>query len=280
MKLIFKLLFTFSFMICSANENPKLQDYRKYILTLNQSKYYSTSIAANKYRELFNNERITIKDSAFVIFEIFYDNVQTKVNELHSIDETDYFTFISPDNNQKIPDLILNYKNNLIENGFDIAISEGGTWIKKDRNFISKNFYDFISPEMKEYCTFLNIVEKEETLDDGALTITPTRLAERIIWLENFNNSNPTFISINNVNEYYRRFLYFLLKGSDNTDILDMKDIINQNFSDAYDFITLENSKSKTSNYVLPFYQFLKNKQKTEADYLIEKYNREGIIER
>lgn len=267
-------------MFCSANENPKLQEYKKYILTLNQSKYYSTSIAANKYRELFNTERIAVKDSAFVIFEIFYDNVQTKLNELHSEDETDYYTFLSPDSEQKIPDLILSYRNNLIENGFDIARTEGSTWIKKDRNFISKNFYDFISEEMKEYCTFLNKVAREETLDDAALTISPTRLAERIIWLENFNNSNPTFISINDVNEYYKCFLYLLLNGSENSNVLNMKDNINQNFSDAYNFITLENSKSKTSNYVLPYYQFLKNKQNTEANNLIEKYIKQHIIER
>jgi hypothetical protein len=280
MNTVFKLLFLFSFMICSANENLKLIEYKKYILTLNQSKYYSTSIAANKYKELFNTEKLAVKDSAFVIFDIFYDGIQTKLNELHASDETDYFTFLSPDNEQKIPDLILNHKNNLIENGFDIARSEGSTWIKKDRNFISRNFYEFISPAMKEYCTFLNMITREETLDDAALTISPTRLAERIIWLEKFNNSNPTFISINESTELYRYFLRLLLNGSDNSSVLDMKDNINQEFSDAYDFITLENSKSVTSNYVLPFYIFLKNKQKTETENLIEKYIKEGIIER
>jgi hypothetical protein len=282
MKTLLNLLFIFSFTISLANENPKLKEYRNFLLSLNPNKFYSTSFAVNKCKELFNSEKIEVKDSAFVIFDKFYDDVQKNLNELHQNDETDYLVLFYDEKNGekiKVPDIILNYKKDLIENGFDIAISEGSTYIKKDRNFISKNFYDFISPTMKQYCTFLNTVVKEETEKDGALTISPTRLAERIIWLENFKELNPNFQLNDKCKGYYKYFLFLLLNGSDHSAILDERDFVNQNFALAYDFITLENSNSKTSKLVLPFYQFLKNKQKSKAYDLLEKYQNDKIIE-
>jgi hypothetical protein len=282
MKTLLNLLFIFSFTISLANENPKLKEYRNFLLSLNPNKFYSTSFAVNKCKELFNSEKIEVKDSAFVIFDKFYDDVQKNLNELHQNDETDYLVLFYDEKNGekiKVPDIILNYKKDLIENGFDIAISEGSTYIKKDRNFISKNFYDFISPTMKQYCTFLNTVVKEETEKDGALTISPTRLAERIIWLENFTELNPNFQLNDKCKGYYKYFLFLLLNGSDHSAILDERDFVNQNFALAYDFITLENSNSKTSKLVLPFYQFLKNKQKSKAYDLLEKYQNDKIIE-
>lgn len=282
MKTLLNLLFIFSFTISLANENPKLKEYRNFLLSLNPNKFYSTSFAVNKCKELFNSEKIEVKDSAFVIFDKFYDDVQKNLNELHQNDETDYLVLFYDEKNGekiKVPDIILNYKKDLIENGFDIAISEGSTYIKKDRNFISKNFYDFISPTMKQYCTFLNTVVKEETEEDGALTISPTRLAERIIWLENFTELNPNFQLNDKCKGYYKYFLFLLLNGSDHSAILDERDFVNQNFALAYDFITLENSNSKTSKLVLPFYQFLKNKQKSKAYDLLEKYQNDKIIE-
>ena len=223
MKFITQLLILLSFLTCSANRYSKLDQFQIYILTLDEAKYYSTTIAANKYKEIFSNEKVGIRDSAFVLFEIFYDKVHSKINELHHIEDTDYFTYMTANDRQKIPDMFFKYKNDLIENGFDIAITVGDTWIKKNRDFISKNFYDYVSPEMKKYCTFINILTKEETLNDAAFTISPTRLAERIIWLENFKNINPTFLLIDEVNQYYRVFLYLLMKGSENTDIFNFE---------------------------------------------------------
>lgn len=177
------IFFILIFSTVSA-QNLKIKNYETYLKTLDPTKYYSTSIAAKKYKELFSSESISVKDNAFVLFEKFYDNIGKKLNDLHDSDNTDYLVlFYDTKNGEKVQinDLMLNYRNDLINNGFNIAISEGRTWIKQDRDFISKNFYTVISPNMKKYCSYLNLVIKEETEDDGKLTITPTRLTERII---------------------------------------------------------------------------------------------------
>jgi hypothetical protein len=262
-------------------QNIKLKEFDYFIQNLDKSKFYSNSIAANKFKELFINERIDIKDSAFVVFDKFYDEVQNKLNDLHINDNSEYWIlFNKSNNNQKkqIPDVILNYRKDLLENGFDISMSEGNTWIKQDWNFVSKNFYGILSPTMKEYCTFQNTINREETLEDGAFMISPTRLAERIIWLENFINLNPEFILIERCKLYYKSFLYLLLNGSDHSQILDDNENINSKFSDAFNFITLEYSESKSAKLILPIYNFFINKEKTKAHNLINKYHQDGII--
>lgn len=277
--LIFILFLTFS---AASAQNLNLKKYDNYLKTLNLTKHYSTSIAANKYKELFISENLSVKDSAFVLFEIFYDSIENKMNELHWDDKTDYSVLFYNTNNVdkiQIPDIVLNYRNDLIDNGFDIAMGVGLTYIKQDRYFISKNFYKLISPTMKDYCTFLNLVIREGTLNDAAFVISPTRLAERIIWLENFIYSNTQFLLINDSISYYKCFLYLLLNGSNNSSILDDNDMINQNFIDAYNYVILEYPQSKTAKLVSPLYQFLKNKQKEKAYELIEKYTKENIIE-
>lgn len=283
MKKYFILLFSFFFTLCSASENPKLKEYKDYLLSLNQAKYYSTSMAVSKYKELFAIENLTVRDEAFVMFDNFYKEVRSKINESHLDDEIDYtvlFNDYNTPSNTKVSNLIIKYRKDLNENGFDIAISEGLTYIKSERNFISRNFYSFISPAMKEYCTFYNIISKEETVDDGALAVYPRRLAERVLWLEKYIESNPNFKLIEDCKMFYRYFLYLLLSGTENTPLLEDNSDINARFVDAFEFITLEYSNSTTAKYVLPVYISLKNKQKKEAYILVEKYITDKIIER
>lgn len=277
-----KLILIFIFLISTVSgQNLNLKKYETYLKTLDLNKYYSTTIATNKYKELFSLEKTVIKDSAFVCFKKFYDNVTIKLNELHVNDDTDYEILFYDSNIHKnivIPQIVLNYRKDLIDNGFDIAIDEGRTWINQDWNFISKNFYTYISSNMKEYCTFLNLVIREGTEEDGAFKISATRLAERIIWIEKFKNLNNEFILINECNSHYKYFLYLLLTGTDHTSIKNGNNEISQNFKDAYNFITLENPNSKTAKLVLPFYQFLNNNENSKAYDLVGKYKKEGII--
>lgn len=69
------------------------------------------------------------------------------------------------------------------------------------------------------------------------------------------------------------------MNGTDHSSILNENDIINQNFIETYNYIILEHSKSKTAKIVSPFYQYLKDKKKSRASELIEKYKNEGVIE-
>lgn len=280
--ILYKIILILLFIVYPINaQNSLLKNYSTYLQSLDINKYYSNSMAANKYKELFSKTDYFLKDSAFVIYEQFYHQIGKRLNEIHVNDKTDYsILFYNLKNDEKfvIPDIILNYRNDLIDNGFDIAISEGNTWIKEDWNFISRNFYSNISQTMKNYCTFLNMVMKEGTLDDGAFIVSPTRIAERIIWLEEFTKSNPRFILTEKCNGFYKYFLYLLLHGSDHSAILGVNDSINKEFQDAYNYITLEYNQTKTATYVTPFYEFLKNKQKSKAYTLLEKYQTEGII--
>lgn len=268
----------FTSLFCSS-QTSRLVEFENFINTLNKTKYYSISLAFQKYETIFGDVNVSTKDSAYVVFDKFYDRVNTRLSEDHQKVNSDFdilFNNYQDEIKYEIPQMIISYKKELNENGFDIYTTEGFTYIDEDRNYISKNFYKYISPVMKEYCSFININKKEGTWNDGNLMISLIQLGKRALWLEKFIKENENFILLSDCKEQYRIYLSDLLNESiKEFEINNCWSV--ERYRDGLNFIILEYPETETAKLVLPFYELLLNKKIIEAEKYKENFFNKGI---
>jgi hypothetical protein len=265
------------------NSDPKLIAYKNYVLQLDSFDAESSNKAANKLKEIFAGQSTELCDSAFVIFNELYESLDRNLNEKHQNDTTNYDPLVviydkgtEPIIAQKLKD----YNRKLKKNGFEVAMDEGITFIKQDRDFISANFYSLVSSSMKMYLIQLNKENKEGFTSDGGLIISTTQLAERIIWFENFKKSNSKFIFRNKIKEIETDYLSLLLIGTDNTPLYDYYETkkLSKNYAEAYQLLVSKYPNSQTTKLVKPYFLALKQNQTAKAEDLLKLYKAQKII--
>jgi hypothetical protein len=171
------------------------------------------------------------------------------------------------------------YINTLRENGFTIDMTEGNTYIKQDRRFLSKYFYPHVSATMKEYLVQVNKENEEGFIEDAGLQITPTVLGKRILFWESFLKNHPAFTFNNNIRENQRGYTTFLLEGFDNSPVIDNNTKkISADYKAAFDNILTTAPQSKLAGLVRPYYDALRKNDSKTAKSLLLKYKKEGII--
>jgi len=263
--------------------NPKLVEYKKYILQLDSCDAASSTIATKKFKTLFTGEPDGLCDSAFAIFNEHYESLDRNLNEKHQKDTTNYdplFFVYEKGRELIIPQKLTAYNKKLKDNGFEVAMDEGMTFILQDRDFISTHFYSFVSSSMREYLTQLNKENKERLETDGGLIISPTQLAERIIWFEKFMRANPTFLFTSKCVDIKTNYLTILLTGMDNTPLYDNYETqkLSQLYEHGYQLLLSKYPNSETTKFVKPYFRALKQKQTEKADYLLKQYRKKGTI--
>jgi hypothetical protein len=265
------------------NSNPKLVEYKNYIQQLDSFDAASSTMAAKKFKELFTGQTVVLCDSAFVIFNGFYESLDRNLNEKHQKDTTNYDPLVYVYEKGKepvIPQKLTDYNRKLKDNGYEVAMDEGMTFILQDRDFISTNLYPFISNSLREYLTQLNKENKEGFATDGGLIISPTQLAKRIIWFENFMTANPNFIFSAKCLETKTGYLSILLTGMDNTPLYDDYETkkLSQYYADGYQYLLSKYPNSQTTKIVQPYFLALKKGQTARAEDLLKRYKEQSII--
>lgn len=263
--------------------NAKLGEYKNYILQLDSFDAASSTMAAKKFKELFAKQTDVLCDSAFAIFNGLYESLDRNLNEKHQKDTTNYDPLVYVYEKGKepiIPQKLTDYNKKLKDNGFEVAMDEGMTFILQDRDFISTHFFSSVSSSMREYLTQLNKENKEGFATDGGLIISPTQLAERIIWFENFMTANPNFIFSAQCLDTKTSYLSILLTGMDNTPLYDDYETkkLSQYYADGYQFLLSKYPNSQATKVVKPYFLALKQNQTAKAESLLKQYKEQGII--
>jgi hypothetical protein len=266
----------------SGYSNVLLAEYAEYVLTLDTTDIKTPGLAAEKYKKLFTGKEPSVADSAFFIFNQLYEKLYRNLNELHDKDTTNYDPLVAsyqPDVRPEISRNLIIYNRLLHENGFQIAMTEGMTYIQEDRDFIASCFYPFVSKTMKEYLVELNKENQEGFAEDAGMIISPRQLASRILWWENFIRNNASFIYIEEARENKKYFLTFLVEGMDNTPLLsDDHKTVEDYYETAYDYIRKSYPLSETNKLVGVYFEALLKNNSEEANRLLSKYRKEGII--
>ncbi|MDJ1494398.1 hypothetical protein QNI19_15750 [Cytophagaceae bacterium DM2B3-1] len=269
----------------TAVTNPKLSEYVQYLANLNDSTAESATKAAQKFQEIFKGSSPALCDSAFVFFNTFYEKLGTRLDEVHASDTTNYDSLIVDPTAKPVPlsAKLTAYNQKLTQNGFQVAMTEGTTYIKQDRELIAKWFYTMVSPTMKSYLTQLNKENKEGFAEDAGINIPITSLADRVIWWEKFNQTNPTFVFAERSKDLYQNYLFYLLKGMDNTASYYQdeagKVTPDQEFMNAYTYVLSKHPNTETAKLVKPFQAALAQHDVKKAESLLKQYQDQKIIQ-
>lgn len=263
----------------TAYENPKVTELKSYISQLDSTDMTSVTKASSKYKEIFANQPNSLCDSGFVVFQNLYDSIEHSLSKLHENDTTNYEPLFV-DIETEIPQKLKNYQKQLAQNGFKLSTTEEITYIEQDRNYVAKNFYTFVTPEMKSYLSELQKENIEGFAINGSITISPRQLVDRTIWYEKFISKNPNFIYIDNCINYRKAYFTYLMTGYENTTLYSNVETkqLSDYFKRAYDYLKLKYANSETTQMVLPYYKALELKQTSNAQAIIKDYHIKGLI--
>lgn len=250
-----------------------VKKYENFLNGLDKSKYYSITIGIIKYQELFNNSKIKTQDEGFIAFNKFYNDVHDELNN----SALDYYIYFDDYSRNKTPALLVKYKKDLSDNGFEIAMGEM-PYLKRNYFLIHQKFSPYLSSEVKNYLLKLGSYESEGTVIDEGLVVAPIRIAERIIELDEFINLNPNFLLKDECILYRKYFYTLLIKGTENTSQLDDKNKLNENFKNAYFYILSEYPDTEIGKLVREYYNVLKLGDRIKINNLIENYKKRDLI--
>jgi hypothetical protein len=257
--------------------DPKLLEYKTFLNTLDSSNINSATKAAGKFKEIFTNQRASLCDSGYVMFQTLYDTLNLKLNETIQLDSTDFSPLIE---NEPLPRKLKDLKNQYQKNGFVLTSSEGTIYIVQDRNFIASSFFPIVSETMKNYLIEIQTESQEGFAMDDAISISPQKMIERIIWYEKFISANPNFVFIANCNNYRKAYLTYLLSGYKKTSLYtnnnDKK--LTSYFTTAYNYLLQKYPTSETAVVVKPYFDAITQKQFDTVKQLFKSYTIKGYI--
>lgn len=264
----------------SLKRNPLLENYTEFLSQLDSADVNSTTIAVNKYIELFGQQSDVVCDSAFLEFDTFYSRLERVLNEKHNNDTTNYEALVFIEPGTQIPQKLINYRKNLQKNGFDINSEEGMTYIMQDRNFIAKHFYPYLSKTMKKYQVKLNIENAEGFVSDASIIISPQNIVERIIWYEKFIYEHPTFILTENCRTTLKTYQTILFTGIDNTPVFsfDSPNKLSDYYHEVYENLLSKYPGSKTANLIKPYYEAILNNNIKKSESIVSEYKKDKTI--
>jgi hypothetical protein len=270
--------------------NPS-EEYQTFVTSLDTTQMSSSKQAAEKFQELYASATPEQADEGFLIFDKLYNSLAYNLDEQHykngakngEYDKYDQIAGIYNGYNdgKDAPPEMIAYHKELASHGFGIGMTEGSTFILQNRDFLKGYFYDKVSEPMKKYLVQKNKEAKEMFSSDGGLLISPTRLAERVIWAENFMKENPNFHPklMEELKWSKKSYLTFLLEGMDNTPLFDYETKeLSPDFEEAYQTVTSSYSNTETAAIIKPYYEAIKNKNTKKQDELMIKYQTEDKI--
>ena len=262
-----------------SEENPKISEFKAFVSKLDSSDVVSASKALDKYKQLFDKQSPALCDSGFVVFQSLYDSLEMHLNMKHQNDTTNYEPLFMKDQTT-VPKKLKDFQKHLIANGFKISSNEDVTYIEQDRAFVARNFYAFVTPEMKAYLTELQKENREGFAVNGAISITPSQLVDRVVWYERFMAKNPDFVFAGNCKDYHKAYLTYLLCGYESTSIYKNKETqeMSDYFVTAYNYMNSRYRDSEVAKLVNPYYDFLKQKQVPNAQSALKNYRIKGFI--
>jgi hypothetical protein len=241
-------------------KDPQLNEYQQFINELNIADIDNIQLATKKFRELFANSQKEICDTAIYLFEGFYSRVHYKIDDIHTADTTNYDSLVDAEasSSTRLSKKLTDYAARLSTNGFQVSMTEGITYIKKNRAYVEEHFYSYLTPLMVSFLTQLDKENREGFQEDGGLTIEPIALVDRIVWWEKFSQANPTFIFRQMPYDRQEVYTTTLITGEDNTPLYyEEGQPLDVFYKTAYDYLFEKYPESQTATFLRSYYTSL-----------------------
>lgn len=259
--------------------NAALNKYAAFVRLLDSNDMETSQKAAKEYTVLFNRQNSTVCDTGFIIFSMYYDKLNVALDNYHQKDTSNFDKYLVQESKQPMPAKMTAYINKLQANGFNFVEDEGATYVEQNRDFITKWFYRYLTPTMREYLMQVNIENKNIYMGDGSIIIKPEELVERTIWWEDFAKTHTSFISTEQAKNIAENYLTLLFEGCDNTPVIDYDTkSLSPFFKDVYTVLVKRYPSSDAGKLAIPYYQLLLDDKHSAADSLLKTYTTKGFI--
>lgn len=267
-----------------------LKEYEAYIAALDSTNEKSVSLATEKYAELFSKSDQKLCDSAFVLFHVLYEKIESNLNGTvfsgPGFDELPCAVYDENGNELPMDKRLASIDKRMKKHGFRLECWEGYPGIGGERAFIANHFYKYVSPVMKEFLEALRGERDSEVGIDAGISITEEDYVDRLVWWEKFNRTNPDFILAKKArsNQIYL-FTYFLT-GMDNTPAINSsvdengveKIELDAYFVKAYAYLDKKYPASPINALVKPYAAAVKKNDPAKSEKLIKSYTKRGLM--
>jgi len=267
-----------------GDKQPKkdlVKVYKEYVAELDSNDVKSIESAMNMYKQIFKDANVEECDTAFLAFHHLYEGMTYILNETVmnnvKLQETVWIAFDENGKKLPMPKAYIKEENKVKSYGYRLEFPEGMICIGYDRSYISKHFYDFVSPTMKSYLERLNKDNEDKFAGDAAIMISEKEYVERLIWYENFEKKNPDFPYKDRVKATRQQLFSFFLTGMDNTPVKDYgSDEISDYFKNAYTFLEQKYPNSETWRRTKPYKQAMLDNDVPKMEKLLSDYTKKG----
>ncbi len=269
--------YTVNAAINDSAEHPKITALKQFIDSCDSADVSSVSAVTAHFTQIFAGQTTGLCDTAYVVFQNFYDSVDVHINDSLQNDTLDYAAMMeAPKPSKQLKD----FKKKLAANGFRLVNSSGAVYIEQDRSYVSKNFYPLLSDSMKVYLDEIKLESEQGFALDEQISITPDKLVNRVIWYEKFIAGNPKFLFLTNCKNFRKAYLTYLVNGYGKSVLYsdNATKELSAYFTEAYAYLLKTFPQSETAVLLQPYIDALLQKQTQKANEQRKTFVIKGLI--
>jgi hypothetical protein len=256
----------------------QLAEFNTYFSQQDSTIIDNVRLATERYHSLFTAADSATADSAFSVFYQFHQQVNDYVNATLVKDTTNFSRYVM-DTTISLQRKEKNFIDKLMRNGFRLATAEGTAYSITDFTYYLQHFQRFVSTAMQAYLQQQLAEQREGYMSDAALVISPSVLADRILFWENFLQQHPSFIFNQSIQEKQREYTTFLLIGVDNTPLFNRQTKqLSPAFKTAFEKVLSTNPGSKLAALIRPYYAAVAKRDVKQQEQLLAKYRAQGLV--
>lgn len=160
--------------------------------------------------------------------------------------------------------------------GYKVETAEGAHFPIIDYGFLKK-YSTYVTEDMKEYINIMSVESDVVPAKDAAFMITWDEILNRALKQEKFINEYKDSTKLNDVNELYNKYVYFIFNGLDNTSLFDYPSNIMASEAKASYLVAIENKdNSELLKELDGFMEILKGTNYKLTDE-VQRYREEAI---
>ena len=255
----------------------RLVQFSTFLKTLNFKKLDSGKKAWDYVNQNLSGAQGTMADAAFILLERFLFRMETE-GEFYTMTEKIKWTDVeySAIDEDKFDVNKYPATRQLAENGFRLEVGEGMVFPIVDWTKLSAAFATKVTPPMKNYLEETSREQNNRMWDDGGIVIPLEEVADRAVWWEKFNRSNPYFVRSEESKNTQKGLIFMMICGADNTPVFQGEKLtLSEDFKKAWAYVQQKYVGTELGKSVKEMADLVaaEGNQKTpKVDALMQKY--------
>lgn len=235
---------------------PIVEAYNQYLKGLSDKNIYSVTAAADELQRVCENSTMATADLAFISFRGLLRRVETQVKKTFNAQKYAHLK-------KELVEYGRVYPNSdsllwrLEQNGFRLAIVEGNMGLIIDVDFLARQFYRLVSPEMRAYLNQKQLESETNWIENKKLLVSARKIAEWTVFWSNFADKNTKFVLAPEAQQNAGEYLQILIYGLQNTPAFDKNNKLMPEFKEAYEHIISISADSQIGERIVAYYQTL-----------------------